>query len=101
MLFEKSLYNGAGVDKAYDRSQRRGPILPVNRPALKTPSDAQDMVVVWFQRNRHGVAWPVRPVDYDLQWPTTAETITIANLANAPRIEEDHLPRRPGLRSKR
>ncbi|MGE3311883.1 MAG: LamG-like jellyroll fold domain-containing protein [Limisphaerales bacterium] len=64
---EVSPYDGSGAERAYDRTTRTGPILPVN---LDTPRDTDDLVVVWYRFNRIGVAWAVRPVHYSLSWPS-------------------------------
>lgn len=55
-----------GTDRAYDRSTRGGHIIPVN---LDTPTPADDLVVVWYDTNRVGVAWASMPVHYSLAWP--------------------------------
>lgn len=70
VLFTNAPYDGA----AYDRAGRAGPILPVN-----THTEAGNLVVVWYQQNRLGVAWSSLPWQYALGWPTNAEQIVIAS----------------------
>lgn len=73
-----SPYDGAGPDRAYDRTTRLGPIIPVN---LDTQADSDDLIVVWYATNRIGVAWANRPVRYSLAWPSddTVSRIVIAS----------------------
>lgn len=66
VFFERSPYDGAGTDRAYDRPTRLGPITPVN---LDTESATDDLVVVWYRLNDIGVAWGGKPVRYRLSWP--------------------------------
>ncbi len=71
---EAARYDGDGPLKAYDRSTRLGPILPVNEDDPDTMSD--DMVVVWYGHNAAtGVAWPNRPVTYDCTWPPAPDVL--------------------------
>ncbi|MFN0067579.1 MAG: LamG-like jellyroll fold domain-containing protein, partial [Limisphaerales bacterium] len=70
VLFTNAPYDGA----VYDRAGRTGPILPVN-----THTEAGNLVVVWYEQNRLGVAWSSLPYEYALGWPTNAPTIVIAS----------------------
>jgi len=67
-------YDGAGTERAYDRPTRLGPILPVN---LDTTATSDNLIVVWYQFNRIGVAWPNRPVEYSLSWPSDTDVSRI------------------------
>ena len=79
VYFEKSLYDGVGPDRAYDRASRLGSIIPVNRPTDVTVNENDPLVVVWFSLNRLGVAWSGIPVRYSLTWPPAAPKIIIAS----------------------
>lgn len=83
MMFTNSFYDGAGLDKAYDRNTRRGPIIPVNQ---KNDLVKSDFVVVWYQTNKIGVAWAGQPVRYNLSWPadTTNKIIIASTLGTGP-----------------
>ncbi|MBN2507354.1 MAG: carboxypeptidase regulatory-like domain-containing protein [Verrucomicrobia bacterium] len=88
VLFENALYDGVGPDRAYDRTTRRGLILPVNRVEAKVRELVGDqtnkLVVVWHRRDAIGIAWPDLPVLYDPQWPAGTESIVIAWQNDAP-----------------
>ncbi len=96
VLFANAFYDGAGVDRAYDRSTRRGPIIPVNRLESGTSSlvggDTNKLVVVWYHRDGIGVGWPDRPVLFDPQWPTNAEQIIISAQKDAPTYSSSLYP---------
>jgi len=62
--------DAVGEDAAYQKAGHTGTILPVNKGRVD---------VAWYRRNAIGVAWPDRPVRYELDWPTDAETIVIAD----------------------
>ncbi len=76
MHFEKSFYDGAGVERAYDRATRTGPIIPVNRD---TASPNDDFVVVWYATNTIQVSWAYQPVRYAPRWPLNPAEIVIAS----------------------
>ena len=82
VLFEKALYDGSGLDRAYDRVSRRGSIIPVNALTPTTsqaPYNYSPLVVAWYQTNRLGVAWANRAVQYNAGWPQdTTNKIIIA-----------------------
>lgn len=75
IVFALAPFDGAGSDAAHSRSNRTGPIIPVNQ------TSANDMVVVWYARSasKTGMAWPSRPYRYNVQWPTSPERIVIAS----------------------
>lgn len=73
-FFTNAPYDGAGLNAAYDRSTRKGALLPVN-----TDTEAGNLVVVWYQQNRLGVAWSSLPYQYSLAWPTNADPLIIAS----------------------
>ncbi len=78
VVFDKAHFDGEGVDAAYTRDpSRKGPILPVNRDREEEPKD--EMLVAWYEQDERGIAWPKRPILYDCQWPTDADTIIIAS----------------------
>ncbi len=86
VYFTNSYYDGYGENRAYDRATRSGPIIPVNREKrfnqndhATTQATGKDFVVVWFQTNQKNVAWPVRPVRYDVRWPLDPYKIVIAS----------------------
>ncbi len=83
VLFEKAAYDVVGTDRAYDRGNRLGPILPVNteRPGGNALANPDPLVVVWYRTNRIGVAWASVPVRYSLKWPddSAVEKIVIAS----------------------
>ena len=62
VYFERAFYDGEGDERAYNRTTRSGPILPVNKD---TPALEDDLVVVWYHTNLvTGIAWPDDPVRY-------------------------------------
>jgi predicted outer membrane repeat protein len=64
LLNEIAPYDGAGADRAYDRSARTGGIFVVNEDDSSTTAD--DLVVLWYRRNdATGTCWPFKPVRYD------------------------------------
>jgi hypothetical protein len=67
VYFERAYYDGYGADRAHDRGERSGPIIPVN--AAKAGESDRQMVVVWYQTAADGVGWPVKPVRYAAAWP--------------------------------
>lgn len=74
----KSLFDGVGADAAYQRDLRRtGRIIPVNLERDDVVGD--EMMVVWYNQDARGVAWPVRPVRYDCKWPASPDTIVMAS----------------------
>ena len=81
VFFERAFYDGSGSARAYDRASRVGPIIPVNTATSFTSEPAQkQMVVVWYQTNRLGVAWAGQPILYEVSWPTqTPNKIIIAS----------------------
>ena len=85
VFYEKSAYDAVGPNAAYNRTERRGAIIPVNkvnrRLSLQNGENwnDQDMVVVWYGLNNLGVAWAERPVRYEPYWPTNAPHLIIAS----------------------
>ena len=78
VFFEVAPYDGAGTNKAYDRTVREGPIFAVNEDDPSTEDD--DLVVVWYKKSAaSGVCWPSKPVRYDPQLPSDARQIVIAS----------------------
>lgn len=67
---ETAPIDAAGPDAAYKALDHSGTILPVNEGNVD---------VAWYRRNAIGVAWPDRPMRYELEWPTDADTIVIAD----------------------
>ncbi|BDV42978.1 hypothetical protein GURASL_19010 [Geotalea uraniireducens] len=76
LFYDGGVYDGAGSDRAYDRSNRTGAIIPVNR---SLPGDVKPLVVVWYERGQGDIGWPVTPKRYKADWPATPQTITIGN----------------------
>jgi probable HAF family extracellular repeat protein len=74
VYFPNSDYDGVGDDAAHSRTNRTGSIIPVNANPSRDP-----LVVVWYQQDQIGTAWPGLPVQYRLQWPTNADSIVIAS----------------------
>ena len=70
-----SFYDGAGSDRAHDRSQRLGPIIPVNTASFS--DTARQMLVVWYSTDAHNIGWPTSAVKYHCEWPATTEEIVI------------------------
>jgi hypothetical protein len=76
VYYENSLYDGAGQDRAHDRTTRSGPIIPVNAVS----GLANDLVVVWYHTNAvTGIAWPDDPVHYLTRWPSNAAQLVLAS----------------------
>ncbi|MHC4745636.1 MAG: hypothetical protein ACYS8Z_27285, partial [Planctomycetota bacterium] len=52
----------------YDRDTRSGQIFAVN---LDDPaSEADDLIVFWYEKSIYGADWPYLPMRYDPIWPT-------------------------------
>ncbi len=82
VFHQKSAYDAVGALAAYDRSQRMGSILPVNRinKGMANPAwNDDDLVVIWYSLNHLGVSWAERPVRYIPEWPANAPAIVIAS----------------------
>ncbi len=97
----------------YDRTTRKGPIIPVNRD--RKGSTVDDMVVVYYQQGTNlydpaarqsissSLGWPCKPVRYDCQWPAAAPKIVIASgkgtgpLSDAYHIYYQNDPNQPGF----
>jgi hypothetical protein len=74
LFYEGGVYDGAGADKAYDRTARSGAIIPVNE---SLPGDVKPLVVVWYERGQGDIGWPVTPMRYKAVWPALPGKITI------------------------
>jgi len=106
VYFPNAFYDGAGLDRAYNRDTRLGPILPVNTRTAATARDTNELIVVWYHTNRLGVAWADAPVRYTVQWPPNVDTIVIANGLGSGRFPTETMqdpnvynqpdPRQPG-----
>ena len=70
------MYDGSGPDKAYDRSTRKGAIIPVN---VSLPGDQIPLVVIWYEKGQGNIGWPVNPVRYKAAWPPAVPAITIGS----------------------
>ena len=88
LLSGKSVYDGAGPSRAYDRTTRMGSIIPVNtvNKSISPPDD--DLVVVWYHTNAIGVDWADSPYRYLPHWPASdtndpTKTLVIANTAGS------------------
>jgi hypothetical protein len=79
----------------YDRSQRTGPIIPVN---TDQPTETDDMVLIYYQQStklkdgdganvNSPLCWPWKAVRYDVSWPTNPEKIIIASLQGSREID--------------
>jgi predicted outer membrane repeat protein len=96
-FFEDGFHDGLGVNKAYDRDTREGPIFAVNRDLtgdIQSPTSPQDdLVIVWYNQSPSTqVCWPSKPVRYDAQWPTDPEdfaTIVIASAMGSGPLDPD------------
>jgi len=52
----------------YDRDTRSGQIFAVN---LDDPcSEADDLIIFWYEKGIYGADWPYLPMRYDPKWPT-------------------------------
>ena len=71
VFFENAFYDGYGADKAYDRLNREGPIIPVNKDLAA--NDEDDMVVIWYQMDDFEVSWPYISKRYHCIWPEWTE----------------------------
>ena len=72
-----SFYDGVGADAAYNRATQTGPIIPVNRDAGGT---GDDLLVAFYKLNPlTGALWPDLTARFNVQWPTNAEKLVIAN----------------------
>jgi len=65
----------------YDRDTRSGQIFAVN---LDDPgSEADDLIIFWYEKGKFGADWPFLPMRYDPKWPSThqegLEKIVIAS----------------------
>jgi probable HAF family extracellular repeat protein len=100
VFFENAFYDGAGLDRAYDRRTRQGPIIPVNKRSAGIATPDNQLVVVWYHTNRLRVAWADTSVRYEVQWPAQAPTIIIASelgsgLLNPATYLEPHVYNQP------
>ena len=94
VFWPNSFYN-ADPDY-YDRTNRTGPIIPVN---LDQPTYTDDMVVVYYKKSStlrsvpedattaNTMAWPWKAVRYRCDWPDDAEKLVIANTTERPAID--------------
>jgi len=88
VYYENAYYDVHGPDKAYDRENRTGSIIPVNKSPDDEDSD-RNMVVVWYKKGAAGIGWPVNPVRYNCTWPDPADgTIIIAGGNGSGTLEE-------------
>src|SRR5262249_11156733 len=77
VLDRLAFYDAVGPNAAYNRNDRLGIILPVNRFSTSRPQDVQlahpelqkEMQVAWYKGNFRGVYWASKAVEYDCHWP--------------------------------
>jgi hypothetical protein len=90
VYFEKAFYDGAGDERAYDRSTRLGPIIPVNTHTLQSDDD---LAVVWYHTNANtGIAWPDDPVRYLAAWPSNSAELVLASGAGSGFLDPAEYP---------
>jgi hypothetical protein len=82
VLNERAYVDGAGAGAAYDRSRRRGQIIPVNRD--NPVGGPQALNIAWYQDNGKGVFWPDRVDAYDPHWPDVARGLIISAIEFSP-----------------
>ncbi|MES2923510.1 MAG: LamG-like jellyroll fold domain-containing protein [Verrucomicrobiota bacterium] len=91
-------YDGAGDDKAYDRTTRTGPIIPVN---LETAATNDDLVVAWYHAEdvqlpdggtTKGIAWPSLAVRYQPQWPENPDELVLSRGDGSGVLPQDAFP---------
>ena len=97
VFFEQSWYDGTGENRAYDRTTRQGPIIPVNEDlsglndATGANGNPDDLVVVWYEKDSTtGVCWPNKPVRYTPVWPTSPDKIIIAGGQGSGPLDPEH-----------
>ena len=77
---ETAYYDGRGSDAAYNRNNRSGAIIPVNRYSTSRPQEqGRELVVAWYRDNPKGVYWPAKSVRYAPRWPFDPDRIIIAS----------------------
>ncbi|QOC21317.1 hypothetical protein IC757_09640 [Wenzhouxiangella sp. AB-CW3] len=77
---ELAYYDGRGSDAAYNRSNRSGSIIPVNRYSSSRPQEqGRELVVAWYRDNPKGVYWPAKSVRYAPRWPFDPDRIIVAS----------------------
>jgi hypothetical protein len=64
----------------YNRAQRKGPVIPVNRDYDPAVTDTSDLVGINYQKGAGGICWPYRSTRYNPAWPSVsaADTIILA-----------------------
>ncbi|MFP4476885.1 MAG: hypothetical protein ACLFOY_15100, partial [Desulfatibacillaceae bacterium] len=88
---ENAYYDGIGEDAAFDRENRDGRIIPVNK-SPNSPASDRNLVVVWYLQTPffNNISWPNKPVRYICDWPATpAGTIYIASGNGTGPLPED------------
>jgi hypothetical protein len=77
---ELAYYDGDGPNAAYNRANRTGSIIPVNRYSSSRPQDqGRELAVAWYRANAKGVFWPAKAVRYAPRWPYDPPRIIIAS----------------------
>ncbi|PLX99800.1 MAG: hypothetical protein C0622_09865 [Desulfuromonas sp.] len=74
LYYPGGVHDGEGPDRAYDRSTRKGAIIPVNK---SSSTEMNPLVVVWYEKGEGGIGWPTEAIRYRAEWPDEAPSITI------------------------
>jgi hypothetical protein len=82
VVFTNTPIDSIGSDAAYLRTNQTGPIIPVNVPLAGVESNL--VVAFYAQHPKTGVLWPDKPVRFNIAWPSTSDSIVIANTNGVP-----------------
>ena len=87
---ERARIDATGVNAAYNRETRTGPIIPVNDDEPARDSETR-LTVMWYDEDdaNMGVPWPVKAVNYEPQWPADAEVIAITSALGSDVVVDD------------
>ncbi|MCB0187678.1 MAG: hypothetical protein KDE31_25590, partial [Caldilineaceae bacterium] len=67
------------IPPAYIRELREGPIIPILNQVTTTVPGKYDLQIAWYRPDARNVAWPVKTVGYNCQWPANPPQIVIAS----------------------
>ena len=82
VLNPRAYVDGTGSGAAYDRSRRRGQVIPVNRN--NPVGGEQSLQIAWYRGNGKGVFWPERVDAYEPRWPDDARGLIISAIEFSP-----------------
>ena len=80
MAWAKNTVN-ALVPPAHVQETREGPIIPIldEVPGLNPTEAGHDLEIAWYRPDSRNVAWPVKTVGYQCEWPVDPPKIVVAS----------------------